>query len=161
MNPAPAISFSVDGFTKRSICAPTRTPMAEARTRALALAAKTIHLLFCPSEAKSIVASCVLSPISARKTEMKMAEKALIMVEVYAVAADLKGGVGNLVIEVVDAFREVENLDIEVVGAFHEVENLDIEVVDVFHEVENLVKEFPEAFHEVENLVNGFAEAFS
>src|SRR5438270_5397569 len=80
MNPAPAISFSVDGFTNRSSCAPTSTPMAEARTSALALAAKTSHLLFCASEAKSIVASCVLSPISARKTEMKMAEKALIMV---------------------------------------------------------------------------------
>src|SRR6476469_327752 len=39
MNPAPAISFSVYGFTKRSNCAPTSTPIAEARTRALALAA--------------------------------------------------------------------------------------------------------------------------
>src|SRR3954454_16822606 len=60
--------------------------MAEASTSALALAAKTIHFRFCASEAKSIVASWVLSPISARKTEMKIAEKALIMRGVYSLA---------------------------------------------------------------------------
>jgi len=82
------------------------------------------------------------------------------MAEVYAAAADLEGGVGNLVIEVVDAFHEVENLDIEVVDAFHEVENLDIEVVDVFHEVENLDIEVVDAFHEVENLDIEVADVF-
>ena len=46
MKPAPAMSLSVDGLTKRSICAPASTPRADARTSTLALAAKTSHLLF-------------------------------------------------------------------------------------------------------------------
>src|ERR1700752_1362643 len=50
---------------------PAATPMADVTTNANAAPAKTVSLLASLSDANSIVASCVLSPSSAIKTDVK------------------------------------------------------------------------------------------
>jgi hypothetical protein len=68
MKPMPPTIFRTRGDIRRSSWLPTSTPMPAASTSAVDDAAKTIHLFALVSAEKSIVASCVLSPISARNT---------------------------------------------------------------------------------------------
>ena len=69
MNPAPATYFSVAGLTYCDTRPPASTPMPVARISAAEAARKTVSLLTARSEAKSSVASCVLSPSSASRTD--------------------------------------------------------------------------------------------
>lgn len=77
-NAAPATVFNVLGEAILSSCAPTNTPMPAASTNAAEAAENTSHLFTLASLEKSIVASCVLSPTSARKivtkTEMNVSQ---------------------------------------------------------------------------------------
>ena len=67
-------------MSQRSAPAPSSTASADDRTSAPEEAAKTSHLFCSPSEAISIVASCVLSPSSAKKTEKNMVKKLVSIV---------------------------------------------------------------------------------
>src|SRR6266849_1476912 len=71
MKPTPASTFNVMGETNLSSCPPTITPIPAATTNAAEAPENTSHLLAFASEEKSTVASCVLSPISARKIVTK------------------------------------------------------------------------------------------
>src|SRR5207247_9626305 len=63
------------GDINRSRCDPNNTPMPAAETKAAEEPKNTAHLFVFMSEEKSIVATCVLSPISARKIVTKTEKK--------------------------------------------------------------------------------------
>src|SRR5258708_23156641 len=75
MNPPPAMRRSARGEAKRSSCVPTITPIAAARVSAQAEPAKMTQRLTFISLANSIVANCVLSPISATNTVAQTVKK--------------------------------------------------------------------------------------
>jgi hypothetical protein len=69
MKPTPAMILSVCGEMNLESDAPASTPTPAAATNAKAAPKNTAHKLVFESEANIIVASCVLSPISATNTE--------------------------------------------------------------------------------------------
>jgi hypothetical protein len=73
--PKPASNFNVVGETNLSSCPPTNTPIPAATTNAAEAPKNTSHLFAFVSEENSMVASWVLSPISARKIVTKTAKK--------------------------------------------------------------------------------------
>src|SRR5688500_14065054 len=70
IKPTPATYCSVFSLTYCDTIEPAATPMAEVKTSANAAPTKTVNLLLSLSAANNIVASCVLSPNSAIKTEV-------------------------------------------------------------------------------------------
>ncbi len=75
MKPTPATQCSARGLTCWDTSEPASTPSAEVSTSAEADAAKTSHFGVSAPDAKSSVASCVLSPSSAMNTEPKIVAK--------------------------------------------------------------------------------------
>tara|TARA_R110002096_G_scaffold418245_3_gene622232 strand:- start:313 stop:576 length:264 start_codon:yes stop_codon:yes gene_type:complete len=81
--PSPAISFSGIALSHRSAAKPNRIAMPVDAARAEQAAANTNHLFRSPSDANKIVANCVLSPSSAKKTVRKIVRKAVICDPVF------------------------------------------------------------------------------
>ena len=78
INPTPAAPFNIVGETRPANAVPATTAMAVLKTSAPAAARKTFILLAAALVAKRRVASCVLSPNSAKKTVIKMVQIGLI-----------------------------------------------------------------------------------
>ena len=79
MNPAPAAILNMEMGATRVKAEPARTAMALDTTSAIADAKKTPQALNCCSVVKTIVASWVLSPISATRTLRKTTQNCLFM----------------------------------------------------------------------------------